>query len=129
MAEATTGAGDVPITLDGEEFKLVPSLEACRAISKIAGGLTQAVSRCHQMNFETICDVICLGLNATSGPQRKQVEEKVYRTGTINVAAEAILFIRVVANGGQLPPDPEDGDAGDRPLDEPSASPSTTTSS
>lgn len=126
--EAAPGAGTIPITLTGEELKLTPSLEACIAISNMAGGLTQAVARCHQMNFDTICEVICLGLGATSGPQRKQVKERVYETGLINVAADAILFIRVVANGGQVPKEEGDG-TGDRPLDLQSASETTTSSS
>lgn len=129
MAEVEPGAGDIPITLDGEEFKLVPTLAACIGISGIAGGLSQAVARCHQLHFDTICEVICLGLNATSGAQRKQVQEKVFKTGLIAVAADAILFIRTVANGGQRPNDDEDGDAGDRPLAGPSPSESTTSSS
>lgn len=120
------GMEDVPIILDGEEFKLVPTLGACRAISAMAGGLSQAAQRCLQMHFETVVEVIALGLNATSGPQKKQIEEKVFKTGLVNVAADAILFIRIVGGGGSLPKEGEDGD---RPLDERSQSASTTPSS
>lgn len=118
MAEiAAPNAGDIPITLDGEKHVLKPSLEACIGVSKIAGGLSQAVARCHQLNFETVCEVIGYGLNATSGPQRKQVEALVYKTGVIAVAAEAIAFIRTIANGGQRPTEEGDGE-GEGPLPE-----------
>lgn len=126
MAEAEPGAGDIPITLDGEEYVLKPSLAACIAISGIAGGLNQAVQRCYQMNFETIVEVICLGLSATSGPQKREVGEKVYKTGVIHVAADAIHLIRTIANGGQRPKDEEGTGEGDPPLDPLSPSGSTT---
>lgn len=128
MAAPEPGAGDVPITLDGEEFTLKPSLAACIGISSIAGGLSQAVARCHQLNFDTVCEVICHGLNATSAANKKEVQEKVYKTGLIAVSADAILFIRTIANGGQRPDDEGEGDEqGDRPLA--GASPLETTTS
>lgn len=129
MADAPEpGAGDVPIMLGGQEHVLKATLGACIGISKLTGGLNAAVVRCNQLHFETIVEIIALGLSASSLQQKKQVEELVFTTGLINVAAQCILFIRVVANGGRVPKDDGDGDAGDRPLGEPSPSTSTTSS-
>lgn len=106
MADQTSepGAGNVPILLDGEELTLKPSLETCMRLSQLANNsLEQAVHRCLRFDFEFICEVISLGLDATSPALRKDVRDKVYRTGVINLAATAGLFIRVIMNGGRRP--------------------------
>lgn len=108
MANAEPGAGDVPITLAGEQLTLVPSLEACRTISKLAGdSLGQAIARCNRLDFDFLVEVIALGLSATSPALKKQIQDKVYHTGVISVAADCILFIRTVMNGGRRPEEDE----------------------
>jgi hypothetical protein len=119
MADAAPNAGDIPITLGGEEHVLKPTLEACIGISNLKGGLTAAVARCHALDFDTICEIVALGLGATSGAQKKLIREGVYSAGLINVSTECILFIRTVANGGVRPvDDDEDGGQEEGPLAE-----------
>lgn len=105
------GAGTVPIMLGGEQMELVPSLDACRQISHLAGNsLTAAVMRvCERLDFEFIVDVIALGLGATSPALKKEVAEKVYRDGVISLAADVGLYIRAVMNGGIKPEQDEYG--------------------
>lgn len=117
------GAGDITILLDGKEQVLRPTLHACMEISKFAGGAQNAIRRCLAMEFEIICEIIAIGTGFTSMKERRLIEEAVYQTGTIGLAAECILFIRTINNGGRIPVD-DDGDEGgagdpDAPLSQP----------
>lgn len=109
MAEPTPGAGDISIELDGKEMLLRPSLQACMAISSIAGGLNAAVNRCIALDFDTICSIVSagLGLNPT---QAKTVPEAVYRQGLISLSGPCIEFIHVIGNGGKPVEDDDDDD-------------------
>lgn len=103
--KSNPGDGDVILRLGGEELTLVPSLDACRAICKMAtNSLTVAVARVgERLDFEFIVEVVALGCGATSPPLKKQVAEKVYREGVISVAADVVLYLRTVMNGGKRP--------------------------
>lgn len=109
------GAGDVPILLGGEELVLVPSLEACRAIAKMAGeSLNVAAARVgERLDFEFIVEVVALGVGATSPHLKKDIAQRIYEQGVVSVAADVILYIRTIMNGGRRP---DDDDAG-RTLD------------
>lgn len=126
--ETEPGAGDVPIMLAGEDLVLKPTAECCFAVSKLAGNsLIAAVERCKRLDIEFICEVVALGLSATSPALKKEIRNKVFLEGAITVAAECILFIRVIMNGGKMPPElEEEGEDGERPLATPSSSESTT---
>lgn len=127
MSDPKPGAGTVPIMLDGKEHQLVPTLEACMAISKFAGGTMKAIERCYACDFEAICEIIALGTGYISGPQRKQIKEAVFKAGILSVAADCVLFIRSVNNGGKVPNDDE-GEGGEGEPDAPlSQSQSSTT--
>lgn len=108
------GAGDVTIMLEGKEHTMSPSLGACMAISKFAGGTQNAIRRCLACDFEAICEIISIGTGYTSLNERKLIQEAVFKQGLISVAAECVLFIRAINNGGKLPNDDEDeGGEGD----------------
>lgn len=110
MAEAEPGAGNIPIELDGKAHELVPSVQACIAISRIGGGLHAAVQRCLQLDFDTICQVVTAGLGLNP-QQAKLVPEAVYKTGLVGLSAPCIDFINVVSNGGRpIEEDQEEGD-------------------
>lgn len=110
---AMPGDGNIPIRLDGKDHELVPSMAACIAISRIAGGLNAASARVLALDIETVCSIIIagLGLNPT---QAKMVPEAVYRTGLIQLAAPCVDFIRVVANGGRALSDDDDDQEGEQ---------------
>lgn len=110
MTDATPGAGNIAVTLDGKEMELVPSAAACLAISNIAGGLNAAAERCRVFDMATICEVLKagLGLNPVLA---KKLPEAVYNTGVFELAGPCIDFINVVGNGGRPLPE-DDGEAG-----------------
>lgn len=112
MADAAPGAGDIPIELDGKAMALKPTLQACIAISQIAGGLNAAVQRCLNLDMDTICQIVTAGL-ALNPTQAKAVPEAVYRTGLIALSAPCIDFINVVGNGGRPVEHDDDGEAGE----------------
>lgn len=106
--KAEPGSGFVNIELDGKAMQLKPSLDACIRISKIAGGLNAAIVRCRNLDFDTICEVVQIGLGINP-VMAKKIPEAVYRQGTIDLAGACIDFVHVVANGGRaLPPDDEE---------------------
>ncbi len=106
--EASPGAGDIQIELAGKTMTMVPSAQACMAISRLHGGLNAAVQRCAVMDFDTICAVIQAGLGLNPN-QARMVPDAVYTAGTMFLSAACIDFIHVVANGGRpLPADAED---------------------
>lgn len=113
MAEAEPGSGNIIITLDGKEMELVPTLQACIAISKIAGGLNAAVQRCLQLDFDTVCQIVTAGLGLNP-VQAKQIPDAVYKTGVIELSGQCIDFVNIVANGGR-PLEEEDQDEADPP--------------
>lgn len=120
------GAGDVPIVIDGKEHWMRPSLEACMAISKLAGGANRVIERCYALDFEMLVDVIAIGTGYTSMRERKLIAEGVYKQGTISIAGDCVLFVRIVNNGGHPPNDNEEaGEEADAPLSK-SQQPSST---
>ena len=108
MAEPEPGAGDVVLELDGKEYLLKPSWQACQAISRLAGGGAAAVQRCQALDFDTIVAIIGHGIGANPQQMQKMVPELVYKTGTMKLAAKCIDFINVVNNGGMPPGDEEE---------------------
>lgn len=126
------GAGDVEIVLveGGEErtHRLVPSLGACMHLSRAAGGIAGAVDRVGRLDFDTIVEVVAVGLGVNPSQKEKLVQPAVYETGLIMLSAPCISFLHVVANGGRAPVSGEqDGEDEDRdPLASESQSENTT---
>ncbi len=115
---ALPGDADIVIELDGKEMVLRPSLKACMAVSRIAGGLQAAVQRCLALDMDTICAIITAGLDLNPN-QARMVPEAVYATGLIALSAPCIDFINVVGNGGRPvqieEDDDDDGESADPP--------------
>lgn len=99
------GEADVEITLNGETRKLKPSLDACMRISRLHGGSSNVVEHLVVGDFDTLCEVIALGLGVNNDRDLKQ---SVYKSGVMQLRAPAIRFVTIVNNGGQLPPDEND---------------------
>lgn len=128
MSDTKIGSGRVPVRLDGKDFVLVPTLEACQEISDMAGGIQGAVQRCQMLNFKTICDIVGSGLEVNGkrlnvGQRDRFIPKAVYEAGLIGISASCIEFCHVVANGGRMP-DPDEEEAEEEDGDEnPLASP------
>lgn len=116
MADYHEGDGDIVIELDGKQFTLRPTLQACQQISRMAGGLTAVRMKIGGLDFDTICDVIGYGIGLNPTQRAKMLPEAVYRAGIINLIAPLVDFVMIIANGGRpLPmdeeePDEEEGD-------------------
>lgn len=96
------GAGDVPLTIDGTETKLSPTLQACLALSRESGGLYGPGSisdRIMRYDFDAFEVVIRAGLGLGSSAV-KGLPEQIYRTGLLNLIQPCTKFIAIVANGG-----------------------------
>jgi hypothetical protein len=117
MAKAEIGGGDVPIILDGRELLLKPSLEACIAISKM-GSINEVFAHIRSMHFETICQVIGIGIGANPRQREKDIPEAVYNAGIFAVSAAAMEYVHVIANGGKREEEEAEGvPAGESPLE------------
>lgn len=115
MAGVVLGGGRVELELDGRQCSLVPSLEACDEISKMAGGLRGAHERCLALNFATIVGIVGVGIevegNRLNPRQRADMLPKaVYEAGLIDIAAKCIEFIQIIGRGGKALGDDEDDD-------------------
>jgi hypothetical protein len=105
MEKATLGAGNVLITLDGEEATLRPTLKAAQTLSRRADGLIGAIERVSRFDLDVITAVVALGLDRPE----KDIAEAVWSTGASSLAPTAIKFLGILANGGR----PADGSGGE----------------
>ena len=69
-------AGEVPITLGGKDYTLVPSLHALQVISKRSNGLRGALEAITNYDFDVIALIVELGLG------QKVVREN-FKTGNL----------------------------------------------
>lgn len=102
---AVPGQGDVKILLDGVEVTLQPTLAACIGISRLHNAPMITVRKILDMDFDTIVAVTAFGLGVT--PNEK-FQEKVYRTGILEMRDALIRFVHIVNNGGREIPDDEE---------------------
>lgn len=92
------GSADIKLTLDGEEVYLKPTLEACLGISRLHHAPITTAGKVTDMDFDTILMVLALGLGVEPN---KKLQDKLYRTGILEVRDPLIKFIHVVNNGGR----------------------------
>lgn len=64
---AKTKDGAVEITLGGETYSMVPSMDAKKAVNRQFGGLKAASDRVQALDIEAIALVICLGAGVPRG--------------------------------------------------------------
>ena len=103
--QAQLGMGNIPIVLDGNEYILVPSLNATQSLSRQNGGIRGAVDALVKLDFDLVVRVIQLGLGPKVAAGIKNLPEVVYHTGltdnTGGLAAKCIEYLNVLANGGR----------------------------
>jgi hypothetical protein len=95
------GAGDVSITLDGEEKVLRPTLRAAQSISRQSGGIAAAIEAIGKVDFDALVSVIALGLGIQDHRETKDLAERVWRTGMTELSGPAIRYLAILANGGR----------------------------
>lgn len=96
---ADEAVGEVEIILAGSTEILRCSLAAAKAVNAFAGGNGHQgiIARLGMLDFDTYVAVIAYGL----GKRPVDVEEKVYRTGVMNLTAVCIKYVTNLANGGK----------------------------
>lgn len=100
MTKAKLGAGNIDIELDGETVILRPNLKAAQNISRQKGGIMAAVDAVGKFDFDTMVNVIVLGLGV-DGKEARDIPEKVYSTGMADLVAPVINYLTILANGGR----------------------------
>lgn len=112
MSNATLGAGNVAITINGEAMTLRPNLKAAQTISRQAGGILGAIQSVGKFELDVIVNVIALG-TGTPPKDAEPLAEKVYQNGLSDLVAPVTEYLAVLANGGrpvseeQKPADPQ----------------------
>lgn len=105
MSGAEPSAGDISFVVDGKEYRLVPSLNACMLVAK--GGLRPLLDRLRAYDFEAFVFVVEVGLGVNP-VQAKQVPDLVYKAGMINLLDTLVRYLEVIANGGRPPAEEEE---------------------
>lgn len=117
---AKYGVGDVQIELGGEEVILKPSLHATLQLSRQQGGIVGAINKVGQLDMDTFVAAISLGLNLKNTRDQRDLAEKVYKTGMVDLVAPVTKYLTILANGGKPPRESEDADEGDEREENPS---------
>jgi adenylosuccinate lyase len=95
------GAGDVTITLSGNQVTLRPTLRAAQTISRQAGGIVGAMQAVGKFDFDVIANVVALGIGKTRPEEIQQVAEQVYETGLTDLVPHVTTYLTNLANGGR----------------------------
>jgi len=93
---ADPNLGEVKVRLGDREYTLTPSLGACMSLSK-NNGIVGAITRCRNLEMETIVEVLAAGL----GRRSRDLPELVYQAGAIKVMPACITFLSNLSNGGR----------------------------
>lgn len=107
-------AGEVPVTLDGDDLILKPTLRAMTTINRQYGGLAKARAELVSENFDAVVFILRHGLNLSDRDAR-DLPDRVYRNGVTGELLVALIrYVAILGNGGKpLPDEPEDNDAGE----------------
>lgn len=102
-------AGDVVITLNGEDRVLKPTLRALTVISSQYNGLSKARELIVAQDFAAAVFIIRQGLNLNDR-EAKTLPDEVYENGlNIDLLVPLLRFMGILANGGKpMPDDPVD---------------------
>ena len=122
MSEAKVGAGDVEIRLNGETYRLVPSVGAIKSISRASGGIRGATEAVLRMDIDRIVSVVDAGLGqrvvkelcGNGQDKTDKLTQLVYESGLTDnsgaIVAKCVTYLTNLVNGGR----PLD----DQPLDD-----------
>lgn len=105
-------AGEVAITLNGEERILKPTLGAATRVNKAFDGYQNANRRVAALDLEAYVFIIRQGLGLADGDE-KDLREHVWRAGVTNLSGPVATYVAILANGGRpLDDQPSEESAG-----------------
>ncbi|MFX4223533.1 MAG: hypothetical protein ACMVO3_22675 [Thalassobaculum sp.] len=99
--------GEVALQLlnrDGhlETVYLKPTIGATRKISRHFGDIQSAFQKVLARNFDAICFIVFEGLQVSDDKKAAgRIEERIFRTGIVDVSPKVIEYIGVLQNGGR----------------------------
>ena len=97
------GSGNVEITLVGTKHVMKPCYEAFSAINnEIPGGIVAAITRVSSYDINAIESVIANGIGFFPHA-RIGLGQKIFDTGTKNLASKCLEFLVNLNNGGEKP--------------------------
>ena len=102
------GAGDVVVMFEGKEVKLKPTLRALQGVSRRSGGVSGAINKLSEVDFDTVCYVLALGMDLTE-KGAEGFEDRVFNEGVYKLVAPLVKYVTILANGGRPLDDSEDG--------------------
>jgi len=94
-------AGQITVTLDGEEVVLKPTIAAAKNISRLLGGFQAAHQALFAQNLDAYVTVVRHGLGMKTEAEAKGLEDRVFRTGLRALVGPLTDFILILANGGR----------------------------
>lgn len=115
MSEKKLGAGNVTITIDGDDYTLKPTPYAIKTLSANYDGLTGCLDRLRRMDMNAFIYVINIG-TGTKGQAAKDLEAAICRTPMGDLVGPLVEYVAVLMNGGR--PLENNDDGGDDEADE-----------
>lgn len=116
------GIGDVKIELidletgEPETLTLKPTYRAATSINKHFGGYAAAIESVSKVDLDAFAEIIKYGVGFTPNGA-KGLGERVWRTGSMTLAAPIVEFLSILINGGkpmgdkQIEDDAQSGEA------------------
>jgi hypothetical protein len=89
--------GFTKITLDGEDYELVPTLAAVRSIEAHFGGLRGASQALNSLSVSGCAVIIAAGAGL-SGKAADEVAESVWQVGVVDVAVALNAYLTALYN-------------------------------
>lgn len=114
-AVAPPGANDVEIPLGGKKYFLRATVETCIKVSRLNGGLVPSVQKCANLDFDTIRNIVALGI----GKDAKELDELIYKEGVRVIGPLCIKFLNNVARGPNVTGDDDEEEEDKEPKDPP----------
>ncbi len=103
-------AGEVVISLNGEDITLRPTINAARMVSRQYAGYAKARQLIVDENLDAVVFVIRVG-SGMNDKDIKKLEERVWKNGLdIDLLIPLIKYIAILGNGGRPLPDDIDSD-------------------
>lgn len=116
--KAKVGAGNVTVTLNEQEYTMVPTLNAAQTTSRLNGGIRGAIDAVIKLDLDVITRVVQVGL----GPKvtreiGAKLPDYIWQAGMTDsggeIVSKCIEYLTLLSNGGRPMTPAEAGDDGD----------------
>lgn len=104
--KSAIGAGNVVVTLDGEDYTLKPTPYAIKTLSAQYNGMSGCLDALRRMDMNAFINVLCIGAGL-KGQAVKEAEPVICRTPMGDLVGPLVEYVAVLMNGGR----PLDDDA------------------